>query len=59
MTIEAPDNRMRILVVDDHLLLAETVVLALSKAGAMAVEAVTSIDAALGRIAGSGRFDGS
>jgi DNA-binding NarL/FixJ family response regulator len=57
MTIEAPDNRMRVLVVDDHLLLAETVVMALSSNGLMEVESVTGIDAALGRIANSGRFD--
>jgi DNA-binding NarL/FixJ family response regulator len=57
MTIEQPDNRMRILVVDDHLLLAETVVLALSSTGAMEVEAVSGIDDALKRIANSGRFD--
>jgi DNA-binding NarL/FixJ family response regulator len=57
MTIELPENRMRILVVDDHLLLAETVVLALSKNGEIDVEAVSSIDAALARIAQSGRFD--
>jgi DNA-binding NarL/FixJ family response regulator len=57
MTIEQPDNRMRILVVDDHLLLAETVVLALSSTGAMEVEAVSGIDDALKRIAESGRFE--
>lgn len=57
MTEDAPANRMRVLVVDDHLLLAETVVMALSSTGLMEVESVSGIDAALGRIAGSGRFD--
>ena len=57
MTIELPENRMRILVVDDHLLLAETVVLALSKNGEIDVEAVSGIDDALKRIAESGRFE--
>ena len=57
MTEDAPANRMRVLVVDDHLLLAETVVMALSSTGLMDVESVSGIDAALGRIAGSGRFD--
>jgi len=57
MTIEVPENRVRVLVVDDHLLLAETVVLALGKGSGLEVEAVSGVSAALERIAESGRFD--
>jgi DNA-binding NarL/FixJ family response regulator len=57
MITELSDNRVRVLVVDDHMLLAETVVLALTKTSEIEAEAVPGIDAALDRIAKSGPFD--
>ena len=57
MINEMSDNRVRVLVVDDHMLLAETVVLALTKTSEIDAEAVPGIDAALDRIAKSGPFD--
>jgi DNA-binding NarL/FixJ family response regulator len=47
-------RRLKVLVVDDHLLLAETVVAALED---FEVEAVQDVDKALARIAETGRYD--
>lgn len=57
MTKESSENRLRVLVVDDHLLLAETVLMALSQNDQIDVQAVASVDAALAKIAETGRFD--
>jgi DNA-binding NarL/FixJ family response regulator len=50
-------QRISVLVVDDHVLLAETVTVALSKSDLFAVDAVASVDAALARINEVGPYD--
>lgn len=50
-------RKLSVLVVDDHVLLAETIVVALSKGERYEVDAVDSIDAAVKRIEEHGRYD--
>lgn len=52
-----PAQRISVLVVDDHVLLSDTVAVAFSSSDAFAVDAVASIDAALARIAEVGPYD--
>lgn len=52
-----PSPDISVLVVDDHLLLAETIVLALSQDPAFAVDSAPDLDAAVDLIARQGRYD--
>jgi DNA-binding NarL/FixJ family response regulator len=47
----------RVLIVDDHLLLSETLAVVLQKTGGFEVETVPDLEAALARIASTGRYD--
>lgn len=55
--MEAPSSQISVLVVDDHVLLAETVKAVLSAHEEMSVEAVSDLDTALALIADEGQFD--
>ena len=50
-------SRLKVLVVDDHVLVAETIVAALASEHGFAAESLADVDTALERVAQSGRVD--